>query len=99
MHRIKHLGLTDAAVPYRRVRVRPAGSFFMVCYQGRGQVLLDGRWQSSRAGVACLAPPRVLNAFHAVPGSRWRFAWIRYDEPEHVRPLVSAASPDVVLSR
>jgi AraC-like DNA-binding protein len=93
VHRIKHLGLTDAAAPYRRVRVRPTGSFLMVCREGRGQVLLDGRWQSSRKGVACLAPPRVLNAFHSVRGVRWRFAWIRYDEPEHVRPLVSAASP------
>jgi len=93
VHRIKRLGLADAAPPYRRVRLLPTGSFVMVCYEGSGRVLLDGRWQTSRAGVACLAPPRVLNAFHAVPGSRWRFAWIRYDEPEHVRPLVSAASP------
>jgi len=93
VHRIKRLGLADAASPYRRVRLLPTGSFVMVCYEGSGRVLLDGRWQTSRAGVACLAPPRVLNAFHAVPGSRWRFAWIRYDEPEHVRPLVSAASP------
>lgn len=93
VHRIKHVGITDAAVPYRRVRIRPTGSFVAVCHGGRGRVLLDGRWQSSSAGVACLAPPRVLNAFHAVPGSRWRFAWIRYDEPTHVRPLVSAASP------
>lgn len=93
MHRILHLGMTDAVVPYRRVRLAPTGSFLMVCREGRGQVLLDGRWQTSREGVACLAPPRVLNAFHAVPGVRWRFAWIRYDEPEHVRPLVSAASP------
>lgn len=93
VHRILRLGMTDAAVPYRRVRLAPSGSFVMVCHEGRGQVLLDGRWQSSRKGLACLAPPRVLNAFHAVPGSRWRFAWIRYDEPDHVRPLVSAASP------
>lgn len=93
VHRIMHLGLADVAVPYRRVRVQPSGSFVMVCHEGRGRVLLDGRWQTSRAGVACLAPPRVLNAFHAVPGSRWRFAWVRFDEPEHVRPLVSAASP------
>ena len=93
MHRILHMGMTDAAVPYRRVRLAPTGSFVMVCQEGRGQMLLDGRWQTSRAGVACLAPPRVLNAFHAVPGVRWRFAWIRYDEPDHVRPLVSAASP------
>ncbi|MFM8378944.1 MAG: helix-turn-helix transcriptional regulator [Planctomycetia bacterium] len=93
VHRIKRLGLADTAAPYSRVRVRPTGSFFMVCHEGRGQVLRDGRWQSSRKGVACLAPPRVLNAFHAVPNSRWLFAWIRYDEPEHVRPLVSAGSP------
>ncbi|MEX0669389.1 MAG: AraC family transcriptional regulator [Pirellulales bacterium] len=92
-HRIMHLGMTDAAVPYRRVRLRPTGSFVMVCHEGRGRILLDGRWQSSRKGVACLAPPRVLNAFHALPGSRWQFAWIRFDEPEHVRPLVTAASP------
>lgn len=93
VQRIKHLGMTDAAVPYRRVRVQPSGSFVMVCHEGRGRILLDGRWQTSRAGVACLAPPRVLNAFHAVSGSRWRIAWIRYDEPEHLRPVVSAASP------
>lgn len=93
VHRILHLGMTEATVPYRRVRLAPSGSFVMVCHEGRGQVLLDGRWQSSRKGVACLAPPRVLNAFHSVQGSRWRFAWIRYDEPSHVRPMVSAASP------
>jgi AraC-like DNA-binding protein len=93
VHRIKHLGMTEATVPYRRVRVRPTGSFVMVCHAGRGRILLDGRWLTSSAGVACLAPPRVLNAFHAVPGSRWKVAWIRYDEPEHVQPIVSAASP------
>jgi len=93
VHRIMHLGLADVAAPYRRVRLRPTGSFVMVGHEGRGRILLDGRWQTSRAGVACLAPPRVLNAFHAVAGARWQFAWIRYDEPEHVRPLVSAASP------
>jgi hypothetical protein len=31
MHRIKQLGLTDAVPPYCRVRVRPTGSFVMVC--------------------------------------------------------------------
>jgi AraC-like DNA-binding protein len=93
VHRILHLGMTDAIAPYRRVRLAPGGSFLMVCHEGRGQILLDGRWQTSRAGVACLAPRRVLNAFHALPGAHWRFAWIRYDEPDHVRPLVSAASP------
>lgn len=96
-HRIRRIGLTDAAVPYERVRTQPTGSFVMVAHSGRGRILLDGRWQTSEAGVACLSPPRVLNAFQAVAGSRWTFAWIRYEEPEHVQPLVSASSPVRVM--
>lgn len=65
----------------------------MACFSGRGRVLLDGRWQIIRAGIVCMAPPRVLNAFAAVTGHRWAFAWVRYDEPTTVHPLVSAASP------
>jgi AraC-like DNA-binding protein len=93
VHRIKSVGLTDAAEPFRRVRLNPGGSFVMVCHQGVGAILLDGRWRKSRPGVACLAPPRVLNAFHAVEHVHWRFAWIRYEEPGSVRPVVSASSP------
>lgn len=93
VHRIKSLGLTDATEPFRRVRLRPGGSFVMVCHRGLGAILLDGRWRKSRPGVACLAPPRVLNAFHAVDQARWGFAWIRYEEPVSVRPVVSASSP------
>ncbi len=93
IHRILHLGVSDVAAPYHRVRLRPSGSFIMVCDQGRGRILLDGRWQTCRTGLACLAPPRVLNAFHAIPNSRWRFWWIRYEEPLAVKPLVTANSP------
>jgi AraC-like DNA-binding protein len=45
------------------------------------------------AGALCLAPPRVLNAFHAVPRRRWVFAWVRYDEAPPVKPMVGAGSP------
>ncbi len=92
-HLIAWLGIDEVAVPYRRVRVHPGGSFVMVCLEGAGCVLLDGRWQMVGAGWACMAPPRVLNAFHAVPGNRWRFCWVRYQEPEDAAPLVSATSP------
>ena len=87
------LGIEDAAVPYERVRLHPRGSFIMMCVSGKGRVLLDGRWQTLSAGWACMAPPRVPNAFHALRGARWRFLWVRYDEPSFVSPLVSAASP------
>lgn len=91
--RIARIGVDQAAHPYQRVRLRPAGSFVMICVEGEGRVLLDGRWQKLGAGHACMAPPRVVNAFHAVKGKPWRFLWARYDEPAFVAPLVSAASP------
>lgn len=91
--RIARLGIDDAMAPYERVRLHPGGSFLMVCAEGTGRVLLDGRWQTIGKGTACMAPPRVPNAFHALPGKRWRFLWLRYDEPAFVSPQVSAGSP------
>ena len=92
-HRIARLGLDDTFAPYRRVRLQPQGSFVLACTAGKGRVLLDGRWQQVVAGTVCMAPPRVLNAFYTVGKEGWRFAWLRYDEPAFVSPLVGAASP------
>lgn len=93
IHRIARLGIEEAKAPYERVRLSPKGSFIMICLGGRGRVLLDGHWHTVSAGTACLAPPRVPNAFHALKGSPWHFIWARYDEPAFVTPLVSASSP------
>jgi AraC-like DNA-binding protein len=92
-HRIAHAGWIHTSAPFRRVRVRPSGSYIQVCLAGEGQILLDGRWQDTVPGTVCLAPPRVLNAFHAVPGKEWHFFWVRYTEPPGVEPVVHAASP------
>jgi AraC-like DNA-binding protein len=92
-HRIARLGIDHAVAPYARVRLAPGGSFFMIVLNGSGRVLLDGRWQTVSAGWACMAPPRVPNAFHALPRQSWDFLWMRYDEPSFVSPQVSAASP------
>lgn len=92
-HRIAWLGLDTVYRPYSRVRLAPSGSFVLACLEGEGRVLLEGRWERVTAGSLCLAPPRVLNAFHAVPGQRWVFAWVRFDEPPPVKPMVGAGSP------
>lgn len=90
---IAWLGIDTVHAPYSRVRLAPSGSFFLACLEGEGRVWLEGRWQRVTAGSLCLAPPRVLNAFHAVPGKKWVFAWIRYDEAPWTKPLVGAGSP------
>lgn len=92
-HRIARVGIDDALFPYQRIRCRPGGSFVMACFEGEGNIFLDGRWQKVTKGTVCMAPPRVLNAFAAQKGEPWRFAWLRFDEPEQVSPLVGADSP------
>lgn len=93
LHRIGHVGWADTRPPYRQVRLQPSGSYALICLEGEGRILLDGRWQSCRPGMACLAPPRVLNAFYAVPRKHWHFCWVRYAEPPGVAPVVNATSP------
>lgn len=93
VHRIAWLGLDRVYAPYRRVRLAPSGSFFLACVKGEGCMLLEGRWERVGAGSLCLAPPRVLNAFHAVPRRPWEFAWVRYEEASWVKPLVGSGSP------
>src|SRR5436190_10824101 len=66
--RIARVGIDDAVPPYERVRLRPAGSFLLAGLAGEGRVLLDGRWQRITAGEVCMAPPRVVNAFHVPKG-------------------------------
>ncbi len=92
-HHIAWLGIDTVFSPYRRVRLAPSGSFVLGTLEGEGCMWLEGRWQRVRAGTLCLAPPRVLNAFHAVPGKAWTFAWIRYEESPGAQPLVGAESP------
>ncbi|MCE9519115.1 MAG: AraC family transcriptional regulator [Verrucomicrobia bacterium] len=87
------MGIDLAQEPYNRVRLRPEGSFILACLEGEGRMFLEGRWQRVASGDLCLAPPRVLNALHAMPGKKWIFAWLRYDEPPFVKPLVGADSP------
>ncbi len=92
-HHIGWLGIDTVYSPYSRVRLAPSGSFFLATLEGEGRVWLEGRWQRVTGGSLCLAPPRVLNAFHAVPGKRWTFAWVRYEEAPWTKPLVGAGSP------
>ncbi len=93
VHHIAWLGIDTVFAPYSRVRLAPSGSFFLACLEGEGRVQLEGRWERVTAGALCLAPPRVLNAFHAVPRKRWTFAWVRYEEPSWTKPIVGANSP------
>lgn len=92
-HRIAHLGICHAQAPYRIVRMKQSGLYFMSCTAGEGRILVDGKWRICKAGMACLLPPHMLNAFHAVPGKTWVFSWVRYLPGRKTRPALTASSP------
>lgn len=92
-HAIRHVGIADAAVPYRMVRTNLSGAYLLACFGGEGRILLDGRWRACGKNTACLAPPHALHAFHCVPRTRWEFCWVRYAHPDDQQRLFSASAP------
>jgi AraC-like DNA-binding protein len=92
-HRIAHLGVRQARAPYAIVRLKQSGTFFMACLAGEGRILVDGHWRVCKAGMACLLPPHMLHAFHAVKGKPWHFVWVRYQAVPEKRPIARAGSP------
>lgn len=92
-HGLARVGIDNSAAGYQRVRLRPAGSFILETSEGEGRVLLEGKWQKTTEGEVVMAPPRVLNAFQTAPGQHWKIAYVRYDEPPGVKPLIDAGSP------
>ena len=96
-YQIAHVGVVEARSPFRIVRRKQSGIYFMACFEGRGRVLVDGRWQICKEGYASLLPLHIMNAFEAVPGSSWKFCWVRYQQRPEQKPISSASSP--VLAR
>ncbi|MCC5884567.1 MAG: AraC family transcriptional regulator [Halomonas sp.] len=89
---ISHVGVGDAAVPYRIVRTRLSGAYIHGSLGGEGRMLLDGRWCTMRRNMISFAPAHALHAFHAVPESRWQYCWLRY-LPSAPRSLVGTIAP------
>jgi AraC-like DNA-binding protein len=91
---IAHVGVGDAAVPYRIVRTNLSGAYLHASLGGEGRILLDGRWRPHKPGMASLAPAHVLHAFHAIPSKRWRYCWVRYTSTSP-RSLLGVMNPVV----
>lgn len=96
-YRMVHLGIEETHAPTRIIRTKQTTTYFLACIGGKGRVLIDGHWRVCREGYACLLPAHTLNAFEAVPKSRWEFCWVCYQRPTEQRPIADATTP--VLAR
>ena len=81
---LAHAGVLTTSHPYRIVRTKLSGAYFMATLSGGGQVFLNGRWQACGEGQAVLLMPGVLNAFYAEKGRPWSHCWVRVAEGAEV---------------
>lgn len=81
---LAHAGVLTTSHPYRIVRTKLSGAYFMATLSGCGQVFVNGRWQRCGQGQAVLLMPGVLNAFYAEKGNPWSHCWVRVAEGAEV---------------
>src|SRR5262245_32265497 len=92
-YQIIHVGIHETKAPMKIVRAKQSTTYVLACSGGRGRVLIDCRLRVWPAGYACLLPAHTLNAFEAIPGSRWEFCWVCYQRPDEQRPIAASTSP------
>ena len=92
-YQIVHMGVAQMLPPFEIVRTALGGSYFLSCFGGQGEVLVNGRWESCREGQAFLLSPGTLHAFRAEQGKPWDFCWVRFAETGGQKPIATANSP------
>ncbi len=92
-HKILHLGTAMMNPPFEIVRTELGGSYFLATLEGRGRVLVDGRWKICAPGHAFLLSPGTLHAFNSLHDEPWSFCWVRFQEDALTQPVAEANSP------
>ncbi|MDD2707377.1 MAG: AraC family transcriptional regulator [Verrucomicrobiae bacterium] len=92
-HHVALAGISEAAAGFRFVRLAPAMAQALVCIEGKGKVLVNGRWKWCGPGMAYLTPPRAQHAYHAVANHRWRMAWVIYQPGADSHPVFPFRAP------
>jgi hypothetical protein len=89
-HGIVVAGVSHAAFPYQMTRLPAWHTEVLACFAGRGLQWVHRRWVQQKPGTACVAPDGAVQAFQAVRGQRWGFAWVQYHRgklPLHSREV------------
>ncbi len=81
-HHMLHLGVVEAAEPYRFMRRSTRALELLACFGGEGRILVDGAWRSFGPGRAALLPQNAVAGYFATGGAPWKLVWVCYHWPE-----------------
>ncbi len=89
------IGITETGADYRFERPSPTHGVLLACLGGGGRVLIDGGFVAMGPGSIYVAPQGVPHAYHARPGSPWRFCWATFAGSfvEAPAPLLAEGDP------
>lgn len=73
---LRLVGMSWANVGFEFVRRRPDVAQVLACTSGEGRVLVDGEWQSCRAGQVYVTPVGETHAYRAVRS--WHVCWLMW---------------------
>jgi len=91
------VGVSDAGRGLSMVRHKPNYGHVVACFEGRGEVLIDGQWEVCGPGMAYLTPPEQLHAYRTIEDDRWGFAWMWWHvSPTGEPPLIDCPKPMLV---
>lgn len=93
--RISSVGYCVTGPGYQYIRNNPAFSNINITISGQYEALIQGKWKRITPGMTALSPKGALHGARSVPGKRWEFCWIAFDEPDGTSPCIAVPSPTI----
>lgn len=78
---IANVGITWAKRFFEMQRRDPSGPFFLACFDGGGEVLINGSPITVAENSACLLPSSRTNELQMGESTQWTYVFVRYQEP------------------
>ncbi len=82
-------GVSEARHGFAWTRLNSVATQFMATVRGTGEVFLNGRWTTAKAGSAFVMPAGVPHAYRATRKNFWLVCWVSYDRcPPEIADLL-----------
>ena len=93
---ILSLGYSKTGSSYRILRKNPEFSNIHVTISGKGEALIQGRWQTVTEGMAILSPRGAAHGTRSLPRTPGEFCWVCFSEPDEAPRKINVEGPTIL---